>query len=169
MTKPPLEELSGYFKNYISQVKEDNLIVALTEQHKKFTTLLKFIPTNKEEYRYEKNKWTIKEAIQHIIDTERVFAYRALCFSRNDKNSLPSYEQDEYVLYSNANERSMNEIIQEFDIVRQSTICLFKSFNDEQLNNKGYASNKESNPLILGFTIVGHCTHHENIIQEKYL
>jgi DinB superfamily len=169
MTRPPLEDLTGYFKNYISQVKEDNLLNALIDQHKNFTTFLKFIPTDKEDYRYEKNKWTIKETIQHIIDTERVFAYRALCFSRKDENSLPSYEQDEYVLNSNANDRLMNEIIQEFDIVRQSTICLFKSFNNEHLHNKGFASNKESNALILGFTIAGHCTHHETIIKEKYL
>lgn len=169
MIKPPLNNLSEYFKRYISQVKEENLLNALIDQNQSFTTYLKFIPTNKEDFRYDIGKWSIKEIIQHIIDTERVFAFRALSFSRNDGVALPSFDQDIYVDNSNANNRTINDLIHEFDIVRQSTICLYKSFTEKQLKLKGLASDRESTPLILGFAIVGHCQHHINIMDERYL
>jgi hypothetical protein len=169
MTKPPINELSDYFKFYISKVKEDNLMQALIDQHQDFMTFLKFIPTSKEDFAYDTGKWTIKEVLQHIIDTERVFSYRALCFSRDNTVEQPGYEQDIYVSNSNVNNRTIQDLIQEFDIVRQSTILLYKSFSDAQLNTKSKAAGKESTPLIIGFMMVGHCTHHKLIMEEKYL
>jgi hypothetical protein len=169
MTKPPNSELTDYFKRYISHVKEDNLLHALSNQLHNFTTFLKLIPSSKEDFAYAPGKWTIKEVLQHIVDTERVFAYRALCFSRQDANHLPGFEQDDYVTYSNASHRSMVDLIEEFDVVRRSTIILFKSFTPAQVNQTGIASEKESTPLLLGFTIAGHCTYHEEILKERYL
>jgi DinB superfamily len=169
MNKPAPEQLTDYFARYINQVEETNLLNALIDQHNSFVTFLKLIPANKETYRYAEGKWNIKEVIQHIIDTERVFAYRALSFSRKDAVVLPAFDQDAYVQNSNISERSMNDLIHELDMVRHSTICLFKSFSEEQLHLKGVASGKESTPLILGFAIAGHCTHHHKILLERYL
>ncbi len=169
MTKPPQAELTDYFAKYINYVKEDNLINALIDQHHDFITFLKLIPNNKELYRYEENKWTIKDTLLHIIDTERVFVYRALCFARKHKLEQPGFEQDDFVDAAVANDRAMNDLIQEFDIIRQATISLFRSFNEEQLNASGIASGRSATPLILGFATVGHCAHHEKIIRERYL
>lgn len=169
MTKPRMEELSDYFKRYIGQVEEVHLFEALQNQLDDFTTFLKLVPANREEYAYAEGKWTIKDVVQHIIDTERVFAYRALCFARKDPAHQPAFNQDEYAVAARAVHRPMSDLINEFIVVRQCTIALFKSFDAEQLNWKGMASEKEATPLIMGFAIAGHCRYHQNIITERYL
>ncbi len=169
MQKSLLTGLSNYFEGYTKHVNEENLLVALVMQKEEIATFFKLIPTNKELYKYAEGKWTIKEILQHIIDTERVFSYRSLCFSRKEKQDLSSFDENDYVTFSNANYREMSELIHEFDIVRQGTIMLYKSFTKEQLLIAGMASQKEATPLLYGFTIVGHCTHHQKIIQQLYL
>jgi hypothetical protein len=169
MEKPTDAELSDYFLRYVSQVKETNLLNALIDQQNEFISFLKLLPADKENFRYAEEKWTLKELIQHIIDTERVFEYRALCFARHHDIPQPGFDQDLFVNNSNAANRQMKDLIEEFLAVRMSTIALYKSFNEEQMQRKGIASDRESTPLILGFAIVGHCTHHHKIIIEKYL
>jgi hypothetical protein len=169
MTKPKPEALTDYFRRYIDHVKEENLMDALLNQLPHFTTFLRLIPAAKEDFAYGPGKWTVKEVIQHITDTERVFAYRALCFSRQDNTPLPGFDQDEYVTHSNARHRSMADLIEEFDLVRRSTISLYKSFTEAQLYQNGTASERQSNPLLLGFALAGHCSYHEAILKEKYL
>ncbi len=169
MTKPKLEELSDYFKRYIGQVEEHHLLEALVNQLDDFTTFLKLIPASKEEFAYAEGKWTVKDVLQHIIDTERVFAYRALCFARKDPEHQPAFSQDDYAVAARAKSRPMNDLIEEFIAVRRSTVALFKSFDAEQMHWKGMASEKEATPLIMGFAIAGHCRYHQNIISERYL
>jgi hypothetical protein len=169
MTKPKLEDLSDYFKRYISQVPDTHLVDALINQLDDFTTFLKLIPAAKEVYVYAPGKWTIKDVIQHIIDTERVFAYRALCFARKDPVHQPGFEQDDYAVHARGIQRNMNDLIEEFIVVRRCSIALFKSFDTEQMNWNGNASDKQATPLIMGFTIAGHCRYHQNIISERYL
>jgi hypothetical protein len=110
----------------------------------------------------------MKEVLGHVIDTERIMAYRALAFARNEEQSLPGFEQDDYVAESNFNKRSLIDMISEFRTVRESNIILFKSFDDEILKRRGTASESEITVLALIFIIAGHEKHHMKILREKY-
>ena len=114
-------------------------------------------------------KWTIKEIIQHIIDTERIFTYRALCIARKDKSLFPGYDQDDYAVNSEANNRSMISLMNEYKSVRLSSIILFESFSSEMLKRIGIASNSNLSPRAVAFITIGHENHHCEIIKERYL
>ena len=120
-------------------------------------------------FRYDKEKWTIKEFVQHLIDTERILSYRALRFSRNGPSNLQGFDEDWYVENSNGNDRNFNDLLEEFNIIRKSTISLFKSFTDKMLSNFGTVNGSDVTVRALGFIIAGHQMHHLNIIKEKYL
>ena len=119
--------------------------------------------------RYAEGKWTIKEVLQHIIDAERVFSYRAMCFARKEQHILPSFDENGYAFNSNANNRDWNELIEEFVATRKSTEYLFNSFTDEALNTIGKASDYTITVAAVGFVTVGHVNHHIRIIQERYI
>lgn len=159
-----------YFNFYISLVDEKlDVTSALDLTHKRTNELLDLITEEKSNSAYAEGKWTIKELLVHMIDTERIFCNRALRFARNDQTDLPGYDHDEYVPYSLANERSLNDIANEFNIVRQATIALFNSFTDKMLLRKGTANRKNLTVLSIGFIISGHETHHVNILEQRYL
>lgn len=160
---------SSHFYDYIKLVEEDDIKTALVDQKLKAAVFLNSIAEDKSLYKYAEGKWTIKEVLQHIIDAERVFAYRALAFARKDKNSLPSFDENGYAANSHAHNRSWQELIEEFLTVRKSTEMLFNSFTEEDLKSTGIASNSEISVLAMGYTTVGHATHHINIIRERYL
>ncbi len=120
-------------------------------------------------HEYQVGKWSTKEVIGHIIDTERIVAYRALRFARKDKTSLPGYDEVLFGDTSNTGQRDIQKLIAEFVAVRQATILLFESFNEEMLAERGIASNFEISVPALGFAILGHCIHHLQIIDERYL
>jgi hypothetical protein len=124
---------------------------------------------DKFDYRYAEGKWTIKEIIQHLIDAERIFAYRALRFARYDATVLSGFDEDYYVLNSTANQRSIMELLTEYSAVRHTSLLLFKSFNNEQLLYSGIASNNNISVRALGFVIIGHQNHHQKIFEKRYL
>jgi hypothetical protein len=169
MKKSDLVNLNEYFRNYINNVKEENVIDAFESSLEYTRKFLLNIPKEKLEYKYQHDKWTIKEIILHLIDSERIMGYRALTFARNDKNELWGYDQDNYIKYSNANKRSIEDLIEDFTIARRSNIVLFNSFDDEMFMRKGFANKKEQSVLLLGFLIVGHELHHLKIIKDRYL
>lgn len=117
---------------------------------------------------YSEKKWTINEIIQHVIDSERVFNYRALRFARNDDNELPGFDENKYVPESDADKRTLIDLLNEFEYVRLSTITLFRSFSDEMLYRSGISSGKNISVLAIGFVIAGHSLHHFNTIKERY-
>ncbi len=164
------EEFAGHFATYINQVSSE---YTLTEELEiSVHRLIKFvqnIPLDKFDYRYAEGKWTIKDIIQHLIDAERIFAYRALRFARNDKTALPGFEENDYVDEAHANQRSIQDLLTELLIVRQATLSLFKSFSGEELLHIGTASNNPMSVRALGFVIIGHQNHHQRIFQERYL
>ena len=141
----------------------------LVKQLEAFPTFIRQIPKEKELYSYAEGKWTIKEILCHIIDTERVMSYRALRFARNDMTALASFEQDEFVLNGRHNEREIESIIEEFIHLRQANIALFKSFNNIELSRKGMASDRLISVLAFIYVIAGHLNHHKFILQQKYL
>ncbi|PKA96495.1 DinB family protein [Flavobacteriaceae bacterium MAR_2009_75] len=158
-----------FYKNYIDLLDDVDLLDMLKRQLKNFPRFIESISDDKMSYRYAEGKWSIAEVLVHIIDSERVFQYRALRFSRGDKTSLPGFEQDDYVPYSNANQRSKESVIAEYKAVRNSTIHLFENLDDEVLRLKGVASNLEWSAGAVGFAICGHQRHHRNILRERYL
>lgn len=160
---------SNHFDPYIKLVEGDNIKTALTDQSEKAKAFLNSISEEKSLYKYEESKWTIKEVLQHIIDAERVFTYRALAFARKDANHLPSFDENRYAANSHANRRNWKELIEEFLVVRKTTEMLFDSFSGEDLKSVGTASNSEISVLALGYTTVGHAAHHFNLIRERYL
>jgi hypothetical protein len=168
--KPREGEFPGYAIMYIKLLPGDGLLLQhLAENFTKVKEFILSLPGEKLTYAYEKNKWTIKEILVHIIDDERIYAYRALCFARNEKTALPGFEQDDYVRFSNANARSIENILQEYAAVRNATIALFEGFDEIALLREGIANNNKATVRALGYHIAGHELHHINIIKEKYL
>ncbi|WP_299248167.1 DinB family protein [uncultured Lacinutrix sp.] len=164
-------EYLPYFQPYINKIGDLILLEGLVDGLEKTITFLKSIPEDKLEYRYEANKWTIKEIVCHLIDSERIFAYRALRFARKDKTAVAGFEQDDYILASEANKRSMEDLLEEFTLVKQASIALYKTFgtDSEVLKRTGVAGGGEVSVRALGFLIAGHEKHHCDIIRERYL
>lgn len=163
-------EYAPFYANYIAQVSDEyTLIEELEISLHRFIKFVQDIPMDKFDYRYAEGKWTIKDIIQHIIDAERIFNYRALRFARNDKTELPGFEENDYVDEANANKRSIMELLTELSAVRHSTLLLFKTFNDEQFLRIGYANNNPMSVRALGFIIIGHQNHHQRVFEERYL
>ena len=164
-------EYAPYFESYIGPILENetSIVENLTAIQHQFEALLTDIPSEKQLFTYAEGKWTIKEIIQHLIDTERVFAYRALSFARNDKNSLPGFDEDKFVEYSKANQRTYSALLAEMKTVRESTLHLFESFSEEDILRVGVGSDRDMSVRAAGFIIAGHQKHHLEIIKERYL
>ncbi|MBM1106973.1 DinB family protein [Aurantibacter crassamenti] len=158
-----------FYQTYIDTLGDDELIDVHQRQFQNFPKFIESIPDEKLGYAYDRGKWTVAEVLLHVIDTERIFQYRALRFSRGDKTPLPGFEQDDYVPNSLANRRSKESLIEEYKAVRKSTIALFTSLDRPTLEIKGVASNAEMSVAAMGFIISGHQKHHRNILRERYL
>ena len=168
--KPEPGEYPFYASMYIDLLPDDGLLLKhLKDNLNQVKALISAFPEEKWSYRYAPDKWTIKEVLVHIIDDEHIYAYRALYFARNEKTALPGFEQDEYVLYSNANERSIGNIMEEYEAVRFATIALFNGFDQTALLRQGVANKNKATVRALGYHIAGHELHHINLIKEKYL
>ena len=168
-TDIPENEYSIFNATYINAAGEGNLYEDLEISLHDFIRFVQDIPMDKFDYRYADGKWTIKEIIQHVIDTERIFSYRALRISRNDITALPGFDENDYALNTNANDRHLQSLLTELSIVRQSTLALFKSFSEEQIKRIGIASNNEISVRAIGFIIIGHQKHHQKVYKERYL
>jgi hypothetical protein len=169
MKKSDLANFDNYFERYLKYVSEEDVIESLENSLRYSKDFLLNFPKEKLEYRYQPGKWTVKEILGHLIDSERIFCYRALTLSRNNRIELPGYDQDEYIKYSNANIRNIDDLLEDLMIARKSNIILFKSFDEEMLARTGVANKKKVSVLLLGFLLSGHLLHHLNIIKERYL
>lgn len=165
----PINEYADFYKSYIQALEDVELIEELEISLHDFIRFVQNIPMDKFDYRYVEGKWTIKEIIQHLIDSERVFSYRALRISRNDKTPLPGFDENEYVANSNGNKRNLQGLLTELAVVRQATLSLFNSFSQEQLQHVGIVSENEISVRAIGFIIIGHQKHHQKIFAERYL
>ena len=166
--RPRTGDNNPYYDRYISLIGDDDIIEVLEEQRKTSEKFLKTFTEKQGNYSYADGKWTMKEVLGHVIDTEKIMAYRALAFARGEKQSLPGFEQDDYVAESNFNNRSLADLINEFLTVRESNIILFKSFDEEILNRRGTASESEVTVLALIYIIAGHEKHHIKFLRERY-
>ncbi|PRX55072.1 DinB family protein [Flagellimonas meridianipacifica] len=162
-------EYHPYYGNYIALSGDAPFLQTLEKGLNEFQDFVSSIPDDRMNYAYDEGKWTVSELLMHLIDAERVFQHRAFRFARNDKTPLPGFEQDDYVPESKAGIRSRKEIIEEFLTVRNSSIQLFKSFNEDILIRMGIASGSPMSVRALGHVICGHQIHHFNVIRERYL
>lgn len=162
------DEYPAIFEKYIETIVK-NAEEELVSQLDEFPTFILSIPEEKGTFSYAEGKWTIKEILCHILDTERVMAYRALRFARNDMTALAPFEQDEFVANGRHNERTLESIAAEFMYIRNGNIIFFKSLNEQELERKGMASDRLISVRALMYIIAGHLNHHRLILQERYL
>lgn len=158
-----------YYQGYLNSIKEDELMDALTTNTRQFRKFLKNIPGKKINYAYAEGKWTVKELLQHIVDAERVFVYRALSFARKDIANLPSFDENVWAITAKAPKRKWNDLVDEFKSLRAANIAFFASLDEEQLQQTGTANNNIMSVIALGFVCAGHVAHHMRIITERYL
>lgn len=160
----------NFFEKYSSLVKENIIETAFEYQEKVLDDFFTKITEDKSNYAYAEGKWTLKEMLQHIIDTERIFAYRALAISRKETASLPSFDENLYANNSDANRRTWAELVEEMKAVRKATTLLFRSFNAEMLDTVGaFSGTNQATVKLIGFITIGHAYHHIKITTERYL
>ncbi|SHK69763.1 DinB family protein [Hymenobacter psychrotolerans] len=165
---PDATEYAPYYGTYVRLITADPL-AALQTQPAELRRLLAGLTEEQAQFRYAAGKWSIKEMLVHMIDTERIFAYRALRISRGDTTALPGFEQDDYVPTSEADARPLASILHEYDTVRAATLSLLGSFSAAQLSRRGTASGQPVSVRAMSFIMAGHEAHHLHILQQRYL
>jgi hypothetical protein len=166
---PDASEYAPYYGRYIALVNADNILAALSEQARETRALFSGWMDADGDYRYAPEKWSVKEVLGHVIDTERVYAYRALRIARNDRTPLPGFDQDDYVRNGGFSEQRLARLIEEFAWVRRSSLMLFRQFSPEVWMRVGIADQKEISVRAIAYIIAGHELHHRQILKEKYL
>ncbi len=163
------QPLGNYFDRYLNLSNDADLISGFKRQTNETLQLLAPFTEEQWNYRYAEGKWSIKEILIHLMDTERVFAYRALRFARLDKTPLPSYDENHFAANCMADERTVKSILEEYMVVRTCTVAMFVNFHESVLNHVGIASDYQITPAGLGFIILGHEMHHTNVIRDRYM
>ncbi len=169
IARPSADEHSEYFGQYIKQVPEADMVSLLREQLMDTVALLRDLPPEKGDYAYAPGKWTIKQVIAHLSDTERVMAYRAMRIARGDATPLASFDQDAYVQNMDVSHRTVGDLLEEFQVVRAATIHLVKHLDEETLKRRGTASGNPASVRALVYIIAGHERHHAALLRERYL
>ena len=157
-----------FYQPYIDLIKEDDIHKALAKNTRQFRKFLKGIPRKKIDYAYAEGKWTIKQIVGHMADTERIFAYRSLVFS-HESITLPGFDQDVYMKQATFNSRPLEDLANELKTVRESSLFLFRNMTDAQSKQTGIASGSPFSPRAYAYMIAGHEQHHWNILRERYL
>ena len=169
ISKPDETEYLPYYGRYISLVPDGSILTLLSSQLDETLALLRNIPEAQAGFRYAPDKWSIKQLVGHVIDTERIFAYRALRFARNDQTPLSGYEQDDYVRNASFDNCSLGELAAEFESVRRSTLFLLKHLDEDAWLRRGLASGSEVSVRALAYIIAGHELHHREVLRSRYL
>ena len=169
MNRPEKNEYAEFYARYVSLVEETDIIAALLNQTNDLQQLFAEISEEKGDYRYAAGKWSVRELLGHIIDGERVFSYRALRISRGDETPLAGFEENFYVANSNFSNIKLADTLEEFSLLRQSNVLLFKNLTDEMWEKTGTASDATISVRALAYVMVGHIHHHANILRERYL
>lgn len=167
--RPAKEDYAEYYQPYIDLVKGDDILRILVEQNMESQNILNSISESKGNYAYAEGKWTVKEVVGHMMDVERIFAYRALCIARAESKPLPGMDQNEYVRNGRFNKRQLFDLVYEYRLIRESNILLFGSFEKQVLLNRGNASGYDVTVLAIMYMTAGHEKHHLNILLERYM
>ena len=169
--RPGETEYSPYYGKYVSLVRGGggDILAALSDQSSETRALLEGVPESRAGFRYAADKWSIKELVGHMIDSERIFAYRALRFARHDRTPLPGYEQDDYIANASFDSCPLGELAAEFESVRRATLYLFRHLDGEAWARRGLANDSEVSVRALAYIIAGHELHHVGILRDRYL
>ena len=168
MNRPQPSEYADYYGNYIAKVPGTDVLSVLESQRLQMLQLFAGRSERDGSFRYAPEKWTVKEVLGHINDTERIFTYRALRFARGDRTQLPGFEQDDYVRSAGFGARRLADLAEEFGAVRGASIALYRSFGKEVWDRRGVANEKEVTVRALAFITAGHQMHHRIILEERY-
>jgi uncharacterized damage-inducible protein DinB len=169
ISRPTKDEYFHYYGKYVELVEGDDILQALEKQIAETQTLLETISEEKATFRYAEDKWSIKELLGHIIDCERIFAYRVLRIARGDETPIEGFEQDDYIKNGNFDDCYLENLAEEFAIVRQATRLLLKNLTEEAWNRRGTTNDKSVSVRALAYIIAGHEVHHISILKERYL
>lgn len=169
MNRPEINEFAPYYNTYISLVEGDDCLPVLDAQSAELGALFSSIPEERGTFAYAEGKWTIKEMLSHLIDGERMFAYRVLRISRGDVTPIEGFEQDGYIENSNANNRSFEELLKEFDLQREANMLMLNNIGDKGSHRIGTASNNPVSVRALAYIMAGHIRHHIDILKTRYL
>ncbi len=169
MSRPEPSEYAPYHDRYISLVPGTDVVSTLESQRREMLVLLCGRDENEGDFRYSSDKWSLKEVLGHICDTERIFSYRALRVARGDRTPLPSFEQDDFVRNSSASRRPIADLIEDYIAVRRATLTLFRNLDEPAWTRRGVVSNAEVSVRAIAYIMAGHELHHRRILEQKYL
>ena len=164
-----MTDFEKYIQRYLDLFPSENWLEELKLVGDKTVSLYSYLTEEQSKFAYAKGKWTLKEVLLHLSDTERVFQYRILAFARGEKSELPAFDEENYVANSFANERSLESLLEEYQLVRKSSQILLETLNLSVLNNIGTANGNQISVETICKLIVGHNIHHLNVVEERYL
>jgi hypothetical protein len=167
--RPKADEHSPYYAKYIDRVPDGDLVALLRDQLMEIVALLRNVTPDREDYAYGPDKWTIKEVVGHIVDVERVMAFRALWFARNDTAPLPGFDENAWVPSVNFGARTLADLVEELQIVRASTVYFARHLDPDVLARRGVANGQPVSVRALLYIIAGHERHHAALLRERYL
>lgn len=169
MMRPEKTEYDPYYERYVSLVENDTILETLAAQPIKLNDLFSTMPEDKGAFRYAEGKWSIKELLGHLIDGERMFAYRLFRISRGDETPIEGFEQDGYIENANSNDRRFSDLLEEFSLLRRANMIFFKNLRDDGWSRVGTANNVRISVKALVYIMGGHIEHHLEILKERYL
>lgn len=169
ISRPQPDEYADYYAGYINRVPEGDLFEILAQQIQPLRSLLSNLSDEQANFRYTPDAWSIKEVVGHVCDGERVFAYRAFNFSRNDQNTLPGFDQNDFVIEANFDSRPLTDLLDEFELLRRANVLTFKHISDEASRRRGTASNNPISVRALLYILAGHVLHHIEDLKKDYL
>ena len=167
--RPESNEYAPYYEKYVALVPEGEVVETLERQGQETLALLHSLSEERGAHAYAPGKWSVKQVVGHVIDAERVFAYRALCFARGDRTPLPGFDQEVFDRGADFSARTLQSLANEFEVVRRSTLYLFRHLRPEAWGRGGNASDNEVTVRALSYIIAGHEAHHVRILRERYL
>jgi hypothetical protein len=168
MSRPADSEYAPYYGTYVSLVPETDVMAALAGQPALLRQLAARIAADRETFRYAPDKWSVREVLGHMIDTERVFGYRAFCISRGEQQPLPGFDQNDYIAASDADARPLEDLVSEFSVVRNANLLALRTLKNSDWDRTGTASGHPVTVRALAFMMAGHVRHHLQILQERY-
>lgn len=166
--RPASAEYDSYYHRYISLVPEQDVLISLDQQLADTMILLRSLSDQHGAFRYEPGKWSVKEVLGHVIDTERIMSYRALRIARNDRTPIEGFEQNDYVKYGSFDNRTVTNLGREYEQVRRATISLFRNLEPDAWLRRGIANKLEISVRALAYIIAGHELHHRALLKDKY-
>ncbi|MCB0284213.1 MAG: DinB family protein [Calditrichaeota bacterium] len=169
MQRPAKKEYAAYYQGYIDAVPNGDLLVIMEKQNTQLCEFFAHVNEEKANYRYAEGKWTLKEVLGHVVDVELIFLNRALRISRGDKQNIPGFEQEDYVANSNFSNLTLDEIVEQFYLIRKSSVAIFKSLSEKMWGLSGVANNQKVTVRAIAYIMAGHVIHHMKIIAGKYL